>query len=262
MKKNIVIIILAILVLGLGGYLVYDKVLSSGNKEEIGDNEQQEVDYDIIAAQYIIDSFLTSKTINVIDRIVDTKLDEETKLAMAIANTEPDFNSYSCADLFDVNTSYGEYRPVDQWTCIQSDIPNSYKYEDVNKQYKKFFGSSKEAQKQGVASYNGYGYSKKKDVYATLSPLFGPIRTKLYYYEAENAKIKGNELKIETSYLTYHYAAMGVTDSFSYYIGEALYENKTKDEVIKAYNDNKKSLPTLTFVLEKENNNYVLKSVE
>ena len=35
MKKNIFIIILAILVLGLGGYLVYDKVLDKNVKEEV-----------------------------------------------------------------------------------------------------------------------------------------------------------------------------------------------------------------------------------
>lgn len=33
MKKNIVIIILSVVILGLGGYLVYDKVLSDDNKE-------------------------------------------------------------------------------------------------------------------------------------------------------------------------------------------------------------------------------------
>ena len=35
MKKNIFIIILAILVLGLGGYLVYDKVIDKDVKEEV-----------------------------------------------------------------------------------------------------------------------------------------------------------------------------------------------------------------------------------
>ena len=38
MKKNIVIIILSILVLGLGGYLVYDKVLEKVSVVRYGDD--------------------------------------------------------------------------------------------------------------------------------------------------------------------------------------------------------------------------------
>ena len=38
-------------------------------------------------------------------------------------------------------------------------------------------------------------------------------------------------------------------------------EDKTFDDLTKSYNDNKKALPNLTFVFEKENNNYILKSV-
>ena len=62
MKKNIVIIILSILVLGLGGYLVYDKVLSSYNKEDVVEKQNnKEMNYDIISAQFIMDSFLNNK---------------------------------------------------------------------------------------------------------------------------------------------------------------------------------------------------------
>ena len=43
-KKNIIIVILSILVVGLSGYIVYDKVFSDNDKDDTIDQEQQNSD--------------------------------------------------------------------------------------------------------------------------------------------------------------------------------------------------------------------------
>lgn len=70
MKKNIFIIILAILVLGLGGYLVYDKVIDKDVKGEVKEEsgkqneiiEQKEYTYESVKGLY---KNTTETTINV-----------------------------------------------------------------------------------------------------------------------------------------------------------------------------------------------------
>lgn len=251
MKKNIVIIMLTVLVLGLCGYLVYDKVLSN-NIEEV-----KEESYDLASAKFIIDSFLNANMYNIIDRIVETKLDEDTKLAIAIGSIES-LESYSCNELFDTTNGYYENNGA-----ICSSYPNQYSYERVNARYKKIFGSLKEAPKKDLLyRYEVYDYSDKKDVYVELEPQFGPIIPNLYYYEVKEAKINNNELKINISYLTYKVNPLVEPEHISYKINNVEYTIEKEDNIKQIYSDNENSLPTLTFVFEKENNNYILKYVE
>ena len=63
MKKNVVIIILAILVLGLGCFIVYDKVINKDLRQ--GENNNIETkNYDLVKAKELVDQYYMSPIIN------------------------------------------------------------------------------------------------------------------------------------------------------------------------------------------------------
>lgn len=282
MKKNIVIIILIILILGLSGYLIYDKLLlstdnevidnkeSNNNKEENNNNKEDDEKDDLKNAKFILDKYLDSDMHNIIERIAETKLNEETKLAIVINSIESDnteeFANYQCSELFE---SLGEYGSVSEafskigWTCgDHGEIPyKHYSYIRVNDKYKEFFGSLDEAPKQDILyDKEAYAYSDIKDVYVKLTPQFGPIISNSYYYEVEEVLTNDNEIKIKISYLTYKVNLF--VEEISYNINNTEYLVNSEEDLMEVYNNNKNLLPVLTFVFENNNNNYILKYVE
>lgn len=263
-----IVVILIVLVLCLGGYLVYDKLLSNNNDNNTDNNitennqeETKEEDYDLVEAKKLIDNILSLDVYNILDRLSESGLTEDVKLSMAIVST-PAQQIYTCNDAFDVNTEYGGYRPTqtDRWACDSNIAVDTYPYNDVNESYKKLFGSATVASKNGVYTIMAYDYSSKIDSFVALDPQFGPIVGNLYYYDVEAAQLIDNQLIIEVSYLTYIYTTLDAED-FTYTINDIQYTAMSEEEISKAYNDNKEILPHLTFTYEKENKNYVLKSV-
>ena len=268
MKKNIVIIILSILVLGLGGYLVYDKVIdkeetNANNKnEEIVEQQDDKEIYATMARKYI-DDVIDIGIYDVLGQLSKYGLDENIKTLMAIYNVQVK-NECLCQDAFDIDPNTREYFS-ERLICSENDPVYLFDYDSVNIAYKKLFGTSANAVKTNVSNVRPYEYSDKANGYVELSSGIS-AKHSLFYYDIEEVEATDSKLKIKFSYLTYHYSNMTTasnrSNSFSYYIGETLYENKTKEEVIKSYNENKKSLPNLTFNYEKEDGRYILKSVE
>lgn len=265
--KNVIIIILAVLVLSLGGYLVYDKVFVGDNldiennaeKEDV--EEENEVFYNTLA-KTLVDNIIELDVYNIFERLSKSGLSDEIKLSMAISSLEP-VNSYTCLDAFDVNTGYVEYRPAknNAWGCGQNEKVDSFDYDLVNEEYKNLFGGSENALKISVLETWVYDYSNKIDGYVRLTPRFGPIVNSLYYYDIEDINITNEQLKIKISYLTYA-PVLGSVDTFRYILNDISYTEKTKDEIKKAYYDNKNLLPRLIFNYEKDNGKYILKSVK
>lgn len=264
MKKNIVIIILSVVILGLGGYLVYDKVLSSDNKEEVVEKQDDKEIYFTMARNYI-DNIIDSGVYKVLENLSKDGLTDELKTLMAMSNVR----SYesNCENAFDIDPNTNGYfsKEFGEMACSSNKVLNLFDYDSVNMKYKKIFGTSENAPKKYIANIVPYEYSSKANSYVELYSRRSAMNS-LYYYYIEEVEATDSKLKIKISYLSYHYVDMTAeaehSDSFSYYIGETLYENKTKEEVIKSYNENKKSLPNLTFNYEQEDGRYILKSVE
>ena len=263
--KNVIITVLSIAVIVLGGYLVYDKVI---DKEEKNNNEiktpesNESIDFDTVAAKKFIDELVDLKVFNIFNQLSENGLTEENKLLIAIHKTSPQ-SIYTCSDAFDMNTSNNmEYRPTanDHWGCYSNQGISSYGYDLVNEQYKKLFGSSDDAKKVGIYITTAYEYSSKIDSYVSLTPYFGPIINNSYYYNIESAKITDNKLSIEISYLAYFPVSLDSEDEFSYVL-DGNTNTFNIDEISTVFNNNKNSLPHLIFNYEKENENYVLKSV-
>ena len=265
MKKNIVIIILSILVLGVGGYLAYDKVLEKEETNVNNKNEEEVIEkenYAIMARNYI-DDVIDMWVSDPLYSLSSNGLDERMKLLMAISNVKRS-SAVLCQNAFDIESNQLGYfdEPV---SCRIDDNLSLFDYDLVNKEYKNLFGTSENAQKVDASGNMAYKYLNKLNGYVELSMSFSR-GTSLYYYEIEEVDVVDNKLKITISYLTYHYSDLNALesylDSYSYIIGDTTYREKTKDEVIKAYNENKKELPNLTFNYEKEDGRYILKSVE
>lgn len=262
MKKNLVITILLIIVLCLGGYLVFDKVIDKKEEKVKDPIPKEDVELDTAIAEKFIDELINLDVFNILDRLSENGLTEENKLSIAIAKTKGS-NSYSCNDAFDMNeNNNSEYRPVSnkKWGCGLQDRVSSYSYDLVNEQYKALFGSLENANKTGIYTTNAYEYSSKINSYVSLNPYFGPIVRNSYYYNIESAKVTDNKLNIEISYLSYFPSTLGSNTEFKYTI-DGNTKTFNKDEISSVFNTNKSSLPRLTFSYEKENENYILKSV-
>lgn len=270
--KNIVITILTVLVLCLGGYLVYDKV-SEKNDKKIEDNMSKEnLDssgeeaLDTYVAKEFIDKIIDSKVFNILDKLSENGLSEENKISLAIARSGVSV-AYSCQDAFDIFNENNEYRISNQrWGCYKESQISSYTYDNVNQQYKKLFGSSKNAEKIGIYTTIAYEYSNKINAYVALDAYFGPIVSNEYYYNIESAIINDNKLNIVISYLSYFYKNLDSylnKDSNS----EVVYKLRGKEYTVKmnevstVFDNNKEALPHLTFSYEKQDGNYILKSV-
>lgn len=258
------VMILVVLVLCLGGYLVYDKLSSDDkqvtNLESVENNNTGITQYDISRATSLIESVVDKYDSQLIHFILEEGLSEEIKLLMAIKNTQPT-KTYECSQLFDANY-YGNYRPTnnEKWECTFGDKPDVYLYDSVSKEYSKIFGISKVAPKIDVFKATGYSYSSKQNAYANLqiqaTGLSHPA-----YYEVESANIENDKLKINISYLLYKCDTLGC-ENHIYSVNNVEKTSSSSIDISQIYQQNKQELPKLTFVYELENNNYILTSIE
>lgn len=283
MEKNnkglmVLVIILSLLVVGLFGYIVYDKVIDveednnkvSDNKEEdnnkVADNDN--INFDL--ARGYINDLIDLGTYDLFDRLSEEGLSDNVKLSMALSGSDNFVQSYTCGEAFTSNYAEGnEYRPVghERWACsvINKEPVYSIEYDSVNFVYKSLFGNIGDVPKKiEYCSNTMCDYSTKTNSYVRLIMQASGLPFYSYYYNVKNVEVNDNELKIKISYLTYTniYIISEETFDISYYLNDKVYEVNNKADIKKAYYDNEKTLPSLTFVFEKENQDYILKSVE
>lgn len=249
--KNAVITILAILVVGLSCFIVYDKVIKTDEKKE-NNNEVVEQTIDLAMAKNLIEKYVLGMDLNLYE-IKNNGLTENIKLKMAIVNVNSD-KVVLCEDAFDFSDV--EYTlNGGAFGCETGDKQEAISYSLVNNKYKELFGAAKEAPKT-YALYD-YNYSSKTDSYVHLYR-FGTSGFKSSYYNVENAKINDNKLAIEITYIDY----VEAMDTVSYSIdGETYKSLNNVNELSDVYSENHSTLPHLTFNFEKVNNDYILVSV-
>ena len=219
--KNAVIGVLATLVVLMGGYLVYDKVIDKDSKEksdivEKKDDKAEEKDFDLVEAKKLVDKYF----LNVYDySLIETntlpvRLDKENyKIYVAMKNAEPTKIDYTCEEAFPtISNNNGQLILKDNnsfWgTCYGSDdsfTENQYTYEDVNKSYKALFGNDSTASKVNVSYwYARYGYSEKYNAYIELScECGGYFGISGYIYGIDSTKLIGDKLIVNVGYSTY-----------------------------------------------------------
>lgn len=251
--KNVIITILLIIVLCLGGYLVYDKVIDKkdnnvkdNNKvEENTTNETEERDYNLDDAKKLMETYVDDVT----SIYIFNGLDSKVKLKIAYKNL-----NYS---------SYPEIIP----------------YDEMNKVYKKLFGNI-EASKQRFIPHifpcDSYNYDEVKNsyIYKNGSGCGGVVSN--YNYSIKSATVKNSNLDIVVYYYEidpglgnlygYHQdnsSDYNSADYDKYKIADLSSDekegtDKLTDEAFEKYKD---KFDTFTFRFEKYNDNYVLKDV-
>lgn len=292
MKKSknglmIVIVILSVIILALVGYIVYDKISEDNKSENVQNNNEegnknlisednknenvqnnneegkQNVNFFDLAKEYI-NNIIELDTYNLFNRLYEEGLSNDIKLSMALSDLEKFEQKYTCDEVYTANYEE-EYRPIgyEFYGCsvLNKEGVYSINYDQVNEDYKKLFGDMNDAPKEIAYCDNSSicDYSEKINSYVKLDIQASGNPSYEYYYEIKDVKIDNNELKITILYLDYVELMNG---SFVYNLNDVDHIANNVEEVKQAYNDNKEKLPSLTFVFEKENQNYIIKSVE
>lgn len=256
----VLVIILSLLVVGLGGYIIYDKFINvEEDNNKVVDNDN--INFDL--ARGYINNIIDLGAYNLFNRLFEEGLTDDVKLSMALSGSDNFKQSYTCGEAFTSNFAGGvEYRPVGHglWACgINNDV-YSVNYNNVNLIYNNLFGNKGDAPKKiEYCDTNMCDYSKNTNSYVVLDIQATGLSPSKYYYEVNDVKINNNELKINISYLYYYQIING---NYNYSINNIDHETDNEDDIKKVYIDNEKLLPSLTFVFEKQNQDYILKSVE
>ena len=262
-KKNkgfiIVIVILTILVIALGSYIIYDKVISNKTdttEENLNNNDEDE---------------------NKLENI-----------------TEDDIKNFS-NQIDDYNTYLTDYYPINDINNLNSDIilefaskmvekkdyNTSFTKKEMDNIINKYFGSDYSYTLKDINCFLGDGILYKYDTATETYNFYGEhphggegfYRSKYYFLDGTYDK-ETNEYIINTKVLYASYAGdtYGPIDYYFsngsdaknnensiYTVDEKDSENDTYNQ---AYNEIKDKLPITTYTFVKDNNdNYALKSV-
>ena len=224
MKKNVVITILAVLVVGLGCFLVYDKAIN--NTEEKKENslekdttsqKEEENKIELAYARELVYKYISAGGLGDSRRstLLNEGLTEEAKLALAINYATPISINYTCEEAFPdatkANNQFIIKRGNFYGVCSSDDATlysyDQYPYDSVNDSYKKLFGEELSAPKidMGKIEYDFgiYAYSSKYDAYIEVScqcggTWGGPTKS---YFEVKNEKFDGDTLTVDMVYI-------------------------------------------------------------
>ena len=189
-KRNIlkiVCVILVVIIIGLICYILNDKGIIKINKDNKKVTEKNKVkeEKELVLsdedAKKIVKSVFGNYDqffeIEYLKTILSTS---ELKTSFAIENVKEEvdnsekYDEYTCKELFGndiekIKEEGSDSWKVDGYICYDG-LQALYSYSDVNKQYKKMFGDSEDAEKHIIKVRGGaYVYSKEKNSYTPLS---------------------------------------------------------------------------------------------
>ena len=270
MKKNIIITILAILVLGLGGYLVYDKVIDKGVEEEVKEESKQESkEYDLAESKKIMDKYYLNGLFS--KAMFEQGMTEDYKIVLAINNTEPSNINYICSEAFPQGKyEFNEYIIETNYFFGICDDKNSYDksydYDSLNRVYKKLFGNGQDMSKKNVSIIlRNYAYSEKYNAYITLVSTGGG-RGAFDYYDVASATEKDYIIELTINYMVVELGE----DEKSIYVEDtninvpiAVEIYPTDEEIKELYNKalNENGVEKYKFTFKKSDTGYYLESI-
>ena len=268
MKKNIVIIILSVVILSLGSYLVYDKVLSddNGSRENNLKCKEEEVlsakDYDLAKAKELVDKYYINQLFSGISFDGYT---EKVKFWLAYNSlTETQQTTVNCADLYEgkenVTKDPGGYIIGNAKTCDGD--AKTITYDTMSSAYKYLFGSNVELKKEDISQFD---YDAEKNIFILLGCRCGGANPNIYLYDVKTAKEIGDKIIIEVGYsiLSAEFyngdtQYRSDIDSSLVYTFDEVYQENFEKNYIKNYLD---KMPTYKFDFIKDTDHYVLQDV-
>ena len=212
-KNYIVVIIICVLViLGLIGYITYDK-LGLGNKPKSSSLKiEKEKDYDLEKAKKLIDKYYIEREDS--NSFLDGMPDEVRNI-IAIRNMPyKDVKENTCLSIYkDEATAKkdesGKFTVTlkidsteDKIGGCDDNYVNYYGYDDINDSYNYLFGKSSNLPKSDFEYKNDlYDYVDSQNIFTQLSCRCGGVYYKYYKYLVKDAKVKGDTLTIIVPYI-------------------------------------------------------------
>lgn len=279
----IVIVGVALIVylsMGIGEKLGRLATLESDNKETTKEEKENKEITREDAKKYV-DDFK-----DYFPELTEKGYTDETKLSLVFGILPKESilkeKEIKCIDAFDncKVTEEGTFMEVDEGFAFFEGLSTILEYDELNKYYKKIFGSKSNAPKinanPAISSF--FAYSNKLNAWVQLEAQFGGacMGGENIYYVIDSAQTENNKLVIKLTYFEYievcepgyseeELAKMEYTeeDGYGYLYEMDGVEKKvlSKKEIPDIVTKNHDKLPHLTFTFEKENDNYILTSV-
>ena len=271
MKKNVVIVILVMLVLGLGGYLVYDKVIDKGIEKE-SKEETAEKEYDLEEAKKLVDNVIPTDDVYLVFKGFYNffEMDTEDYKQLSVLDSYNGFQKLETTG----DIKYVECDNLSNNFCNNSDQYITHyieiDYDKVNEKYHSMFGSNSDMPKKDIKrGISWYEYDDKNNKFIQLffnAGTGGEYLPWLTVYKVKTAKIKGEKLVITLKAIELELNSYTDGDTYEYYYLNKNYkltkdgaEMTTKDyENIKEeiLEKEEESLGTYEMTFIKENGKY------
>lgn len=240
MKKNIIITILAILVLGMGGYLVYDKILSKDDKVEKETIQDKQEEYTLIDKDNASIQFLYS-----IRRIGVFEFDKAlytTEYLEVKDRTQED--KYSIASILFEKSIRNEFQND---TTYKEVVAN----EDVKNAYERIFGPNTYTTPETIISYVGkclvYNYDKNND-YFVADGGCGGAYIRNVDENIDEVRKYNDKIEIKTSYYFFEDdAGLGYTQYYSDSESKNLITKLNNDSTVNIFEEYKDQLNHMTY---------------
>lgn len=276
-KKNtgfvVAIIILAILVVGLVGYIVYDKMSNNNDKKQESDiedvtnkendnNSNIDDDSALDIAEPIVKSYYdSSKTL--FDDMFSKELDDNTKALIAIRNTtgvtEKCDNLYKNSNV--KKATDGDYYQIfyngNEIGFCETEA-EAYNYDYVNNSYKKLFGQDQNVGRNKIVM-SLISYDFVNDKFVDLKIYGGTDSRPISVYKVTSAKLNNGVLTVQALYKSLE---LELQDDGYLYYKQDKFNDSTMDNFISSFADKYKSdMDTYEMIFKLENDHYILESV-
>jgi len=294
----ITITVLVMLVLGLIGFIVYDKVINktnepnndmSGMNNDINDpnnnstNDNDSItytDYDLDDAAELIKKYYYDDSPNGVSTF--DKMSEIDKAYIAFAHLDKSvINTKSCKSLYEdsisdgtVETSGNGVYQIVGTVLVCDQTTKVFSYDSLNNEFKKLFGSSNSVAKENfkisgwlfnLNEYSRADYVQSSNQFALLEcrgTCGGSEFESKSIYDVLNAKLSSDgKLIVTVGYVVFHYE-WGRTDNKPYVadFDSSLAYDYSIDVEENFIKNHADEVTKLEFIFEQENGNFVLTS--
>ena len=267
MKKVIItiLIILAILVLGLSGYLVYDKLIDRDVESPIPEEKNE-----LNEAKQVLEKFVIPENKG---NVFKDGYTLQNKMILAYLNLSNEkMSDVSCKTIYN-NLSMNEFSEYQVNLSLEgfsqgycSDVTSAINYDDLNQSYKELFGNNQELPKVDFNyGFDLYDYNESTNQFILLSCNCGGRTSGFVVYGIKNVRVDGEELTISVAYTEFlesesleTYETIINNNKVVYNSSEVSESNFEKNFLDKYLND----MTEYNLIFVKQNGNYILKELK
>ena len=219
----IIIVLLVLIILGLCGYICYEKgvfeklgITKEKTEEKNSKTTDSDKDYSTAKAKELIDKYYVemlwdniytdetgydgmTKDVVTINNIVNSKK----KIGSCFYFYENNPNAIKDGQSYSVKLNSSEFSIKTGGGC-DTGTADYYEYKDLNSVYKDLFGKDQEMPKSDFSKWGRvFDYMEDKDVFVQLDCRCGGAEGPHYRnYFVQNAKVKGDTLTVNVGYVS------------------------------------------------------------